>query len=1227
MADENAQEISSRRNVPKFFVEHPHISWLLLAGVLIWGWFGYKSMPQRKDPEIPVRVGVAACPWPGATAQQVEQFITRRIEDVAAENKTIHPGTDADYGIKSISLPGYSFVYIQLDEGVTDTKRQFSDINLKLDALNSQLPQGAGPISFQSDFGDTAALMLTIASPKVDDIEIAARANSVEAAIRKARDARQPNQAGQRITVVDSFPQSISAREVLDIGHSFQEEAQSAGIIRDSQIIQGSGFIGFDGLSPADDGSIQAFIKRFMSERLKRSELHPDAWEPVIIRDPAETRAKLAAVAGDKYSYAELDNFSDLIGRTLQGAPEVSKIERRGVLPQTVYLDYSQDRLAAYGLRPADLSKVLSARNIIAPGGSVETGERRVTLIPSGQFESAQSIGDVAVSATSEGAPVYLRDLVQISRGYQAPAQYLNYYTWRDSNGRWQRSRAITLAIYMRDKQQIARFGGSVNSKLSDLRQILPADLILAHTSDQPLQVKENIHLFLRALLEAIILVVIVSLLGFWEWRLALIMALAIPITLAMTFGIVYMLGIDLQQVSIATLIIALGLLVDVPVVSGDGIKRGLAEGLPRTVACWLGPTKLATAIFYATITNIIAYLPFLMLTGNTGEFLKSLPVVMTASLLCALCVSMTFVPFLGYYILRAPAKPEPTIEERRERGFYGFYNKLVGKAIKHRWAVLGGSLVFLIIGGLFGSQLKTQFFPEDVQYWFYLDIWLPNDAPLSVTNDATTQAEKVVRQVVENFPDAASKEKGGHLLKSLTTFAGGGGPRFWFSVSPEMPQTNYAQMIVEVTDKEASPKLARPIQDALAKEIPGAWVTVRQLQTNPVENPVELLISGQEDVDARNEAGDIRTLRQIARQAQDIVSQSPGISVLRDDWFPDDVQQRIQIDPDRANVAGITNADVADASTAAMSGSMVGVFKEGDKNIPIVARLRMDERAQLADIKNLYVYSSQANNRVPLLSVATVGNSLETGRIVRREHFRTISILCYPEPGVLASEVLNPILPKLQEFQKNLPPGYQLRIGGERAKQIDGFANLKIVLLISLIGIYLALLVQFNNAVKPLLVFAAAPYGVIGSLIALAIMHTPFGFMAFLGIASLIGVIVSHVIVLFDFIEEMHAKGEPLEQALADAGIQRIRPVMITVGATILALFPLALEGGPLWQPLCYAQIGGLAVATFITLLLVPVLYSIFVLDLKIISWEAKKSEAMQGEVLEAPKTLPQTT
>src|SRR5579864_2070487 len=863
MAYKNDQDrIEKTHNAPRFFVEHPQVSWVLLMGVLIWGWFGYHSMPQRKDPDIPVRVAVAFCSWPGATAQQVEQFVTRPIEDAVAENKTIHPGTASYYGVRSVSLPGASYVYVQLAENVSDVKRQFSDINLKLNALNNQLPQGAGPISFQSDFGDTAALMLTIASPKADQTEINIRAQEIQSAIESVRARRKQTERDVPVAIIYSFPRSISPATMLDAVQLFEQQAEEEGTLRAPHVIPGSGFIAVDGVSDKDDASINRFVEGFFQKQLQRSDLHPDGWTPIIIRDPRDVRAKLTDVAGDKYSYADLDNFSDLIGRTVQGAPETSKVERRGLLPQVVYLEYSQDRLAEYGLQPAALGQVLRSRNIIAPGGAFETDQRQIIINPSGHFESREAIGEVAVAKTSTGAPVYLRDLVKIFPGYQAPATYLNYYTWQDFTGQWQRSRAVTLAIYMRDQQQIANFGQSVDEKLAQLKQILPTDLIIAHTSDQPLQVKENIHLFLRALMEAIILVVGVSLIGFWEWRLALIMALAIPITLAMTFGVTYMLGIDLQQVSVATLIIALGLLVDVPVVAGDGIKRHLAEGFPRLVAAWLGPTKLATAIFYATLTNIIAYLPFLLLRGNTGEFLKSLPIVMTTALLCALVVAMTFVPLLGYYIQRPPAKRESTIEEKRERGFYGFYNRLVGRAIQHRWYVLAGSFVFLLIGAFAASHLKSQFFPEDVQYWFYLDIWLPNDVPLTATNDTAMRAEQVVRKVIEAAPKLGSKDERGHLLKSLTTFTGGGGPRFWFSVSPEMPQTNYAQIIVEVTYKEATPKLKRPIQDALAKQIPGAWMTVRQLQTNPVENPVELMISGQADVDAKNEADDIRTLR-----------------------------------------------------------------------------------------------------------------------------------------------------------------------------------------------------------------------------------------------------------------------------------------------------------------------------------------------------------------------------
>src|ERR1700675_1610823 len=943
MAHRSDQDrIEKTHNLPRFFVEHPQVSWVLLVGVLVWGWFGYHSMPQRKDPDIPVRVAVAFCPWAGATAQQVEQFVTRPIEDAVAEEKASHQSTASDYGVRSLSLPGAGYIYVQLAENISDVKRQFSDINLKLNALNSQLSQGAGPISFQSDFGDTAALMLTIASPRADQVEINLRAQAIQSAVEAVRSKKKHAANDVPVAIVYSFPRSISPATMLDAVQLFEQRAEEAGILRAPKVISGSGFVAVDGVSDKDDASINRFVEAFFQKQLQRSDVHPDGGTPIIIRGTADVRARLTAVAGDKYSYADLDNFSDLIARTVQGAPETSKVERRGLLPQVVYLEYSQDRLAEYGLQPAALAQVLRARNIIAPGGEFETGQRQIIINPSGQFESRDAIGNVAVAMTSTGAPVYLRDLVKIFPGYQSPATYLNYYTWQDPTGQWQRSRAVTLAIYMRDQQQIASFGQSVDEKLAQLKQILPTDLIIAHTSDQPLQVKENIHLFLRALLEAIILVVGVSLIGFWEWRLALIMALAIPIPLAMTFGVTYMLGIDLQQVSVATLIIALGLLVDVPVVAGDGIKRGLAEGLPRGVAAWLGPTKLATAIFYATLTNIIAYLPFLLLNGNTGEFLKSLPIVMTTALLCALVVAMTFVPLLGYYIQRPPARKESTIEEKRERGFYGFYNRLVGKAIQHRWYVLFGSFVFLLIGAFAASDLKSQFFPEDVQYWFYLDIWLPNDVPLSATNDTAMRAEQVVRKVVEDAPATGTKETGTErLLTSMTSFVGGGGPRFWFSIAPEATQTNYAQVIVQVRDKEATPKLIGPLQDELNKQVPGAWITVRQLQTNPVETPVEFLITGQADTDPRTESGDIRSLLAIASQAMDIVRQSPGIAVLRDDWSPDSPQMKIEIDPDRANLVGITNADVATSTAAAISGNPVGVYKEGNKNIPIVVRLR----------------------------------------------------------------------------------------------------------------------------------------------------------------------------------------------------------------------------------------------------------------------------------------------
>jgi multidrug efflux pump subunit AcrB len=559
-----------------------------------------------------------------------------------------------------------------------------------------------------------------------------------------------------------------------------------------------------------------------------------------------------------------------------------------------------------------------------------------------------------------------------------------------------------------------------------------------------------------------------------------------------------------------------------------------------------------------------------------------SLPIVIGCSLVASRLVSMTFIPLLGYYLLRP--KAEPSLEERRTRGFAALYYRVGTWAIEHRWKVAAGALLFLVLGGAVGSRLKQLYFPKDLQYLFYVDVWLPEDAPLLATQRTTVEAEQIIR------------ETAGDKLESVTSFLGGGAPRFWSNVSPEQQQTNYAQIVVQVKDKHDTSHLIDPLQQALSSRVAGATIDVRQLETGgAIGTPIAVRISGE----------DIPTLRGLAAEARDILRSHPQARRVRDDWGADSVAVRLAIDPDKANMAGVTNLDVAATSATAMNGYRVATLREGDEQIPVVARMRMEERASLSDIQNLYVFSSQSAQKVPLQLVSRIDYGLATEKLKRRNQFRTITVSAFPAGGVLPSEVLMPLMKRIEEFGRSLPPGYKLEIGGEREEQVKGFSELALVMLISVAMIFLALVVQFRHAVKPFLVFAAIPFGMVGALAGLWVMDAPFGFTGFLGIASLVGVIVSHVIVLFDFIEEKHAEGEPLQQALLDAGIMRLRPVLITVGATVIALIPLAAHGGPLWEPLCYAQIGGLTVATFVTLLLVPVLYAIAVLDLKVVRWE----------------------
>jgi multidrug efflux pump subunit AcrB len=402
--------------------------------------------------------------------------------------------------------------------------------------------------------------------------------------------------------------------------------------------------------------------------------------------------------------------------------------------------------------------------------------------------------------------------------------------------------------------------------------------------------------------------------------------------------------------------------------------------------------------------------------------------------------------------------------------------------------------------------------------------------------------------------------------------------------------------MVVELHDKHETPRAVEVLQRALSAELAGARADVRQLENGAaVGVPVSFRIAGE----------DIETLRGIAEDAKKILRDAPVAERVHDDWGPESFKVKLDVDNDRANLAGITNLDVALASAGALNGSMIGTLREGERVIPIVARMRASERDQLSDLENLYVKGSMTGARVPLRQVSWFSYDFTTEKIVRRNHERTITVAAFPTEGTLPSEVFDLVRARMTALSESLPPGYSLVIGGEEEERVKSFGHLQVVLIVSILAIFAALVFQFKNLIKPFIVFAAIPYGVAGALVSLKIADAPFGFMAFLGIISLIGVIVSHVIVLFDFIEEEHEAGRDLREALIEAGIQRLRPVMITVAATVFALIPLAMHGGPLWEPLSYAQMGGLTVATFVTLLMVPVLYAVAVLDLRIVRWE----------------------
>jgi multidrug efflux pump subunit AcrB len=1197
----------------QFFVYRRAVAWTALVAVLAWGAMAYWSMPQRHDPAIPIRMATVATVYPGADAEKVEQEVTRKIERQLGQCQWVEK-------VHSLSRQGLSVVFVELFDSVKDTEQVWQDLQARLEGM-ADLPVVAGkPLQplLDKDFGETVAVMLTISSPKASDFELHRRAESIRRALAECRRERPERYRRHRLAAVLVYPNTVARSYVIWFGQSLIARLGERGLIEDARIVEapGAGCVDFQVVAGATDERIAGECLRWEQDTVGTGMSHPDIWPGILVRDPGMIEAGFRRLdrdplgGPDRYTYRELRAMADALRDRLKQYPTVGKIDQIGVQQEAVYLYYSGRRLAALGLDPREVAARLQRRNINLPGGRVELPQQSLTVRPSGEFTSEREIGQLVLDS-SRGYPVYLRDQVDVVRGYEDPPSVMNFRSIKGDAANPARkrlpgesspatgdeaedrplpaqteletSRAITLAVRQIKGTQVDQFGRDVDAAIASLRGILPADLRVERTHDEPQEVRAKVRQFDQNLVEALVIVVAVALV-LMEWRSALLVAASIPLTVAMTLGICHALGIDLQQVSIAAMIIALGLLVDDPVVAGDAINREMAHGQPRDVAAWLGPQKLARAILYATLTNCVAFLPLLLVRGKVGEFIYSLPVVVGASLVSSRVVSMTFMPLLGFYLLRGQSGFEAALTGGgRGATFARAYNGFSQWCLEHKAVTLGTCTALLAAGVAVIPLIGTAFFPKDQHRVFSVNLYLAEGSPVRQTRD---EALRAIREI---------ETLEGANIRAYTTFVGQGGPRFWLSIVPEQRADHYAQILVYTLRKEQTAGIVQRLKRELPPRIASARVTIEQLETGPpIGIPVQIRIFGD----------DVPQLRAIAAQTKAQLRQIPGTDNIHDDWDPEVFQLAVKIHPDQANLAGVTNEDVAMLLQTGTSGTAPTYLHERDQLIPITFRLRSDERARVDDLGQTDVVGSATNGRVPLSQIAEVSARLVPPKICRRDHQRCITVKCDVSPGVLPSAVVDQVRPRLAALARDWPSGCRFEFGGEYEEQSKGFRAVTVALFVSLAAIYLALVFQFNSVTKPLVVFAAVPFGLVGGILGLVPFNSPFGFMAFLGVASLAGVIVSHIIVLFDYIEEAAERGEPLRRAVIDSALVRLRPVLVTVLATVGGLVPLAVEGGPLWQPMCYVQITGLLLATLVTKVIVPVLYVVFVEDLHLIRW-----------------------
>lgn len=861
------------------------------------------------------------------------------------------------------------------------------------------------------------------------------------------------------------------------------------------------------------------------------------------------------AITGDGYTYEEMRQAAEKLRRRAASVENVQKVELIGVQTEKVYVEAEIAKLAELGVSPQALAAAVEAQNDKAPSGMIETASDNIYLRVTGQFDDVEAIRETPIAAG--GRVIRLGDIATVERRPVDPPETQMYF-----NG----EPAIGVAISMQPGGNILKLGENLTKLMEEQQRELPLGLEIHRVSDQPAVVEESIDEFVGSLREAVIIVLIASFMSL-GLRTGMVVALCIPLVLAGTFCLMYILGIDLHKVSLGALIISLGLLVDDAIIAIEMMSVKLEQGWERVKAACYACESAAKPMLTGTLITCAGFIPVAFSKGMAAEFCEALFPVIAIALLLSWVVAVTVTPLLGYHLIRVKEGEEKSPEEMYQGKFYQIFRSILTWFLRHRAVVLVATV------GIFAGAIwllgfvRQEFFPPSLRPEIIVELLLPEGS-----------SKKATAAEAARFAAMLDGEK--DKMDSYAYYVGEGAPRFVLTIDPVLPADNYAQFVIVAKDVKNRKAIEKDIRAALDDEFPNVRGIIKFVQTGPPSDyPVMMRVSG----------FDKEKVREIANGVADVMRDDPNYTEINFDWNEKSKAIRLTLDQDKLKSLGASSQAVAQTLYTELTGARIAQYYRGDRTIDIELRLAEKDRKDLSGIKDLPVYLPTGT--VPLSQVAEISFVAEDGLIRRRDLLPTITVQANIQQGT-ADDAAQKVYDKTAELRKNLPFGYSITPGGSLEESSDSMGYLLEPVPAMVFLIMTLLMFQLRSGKRVVITLLTAPLGIIGVVIGMLVFDQAMGFVADLGVLALVGMIIRNSVILIEQIRDHLAEGETLWDAIIDSAVLRFRPIMLTAGTDILGMVPLM--ASTFWAPMAVAIAAGLIIATFLTLLVLPVMYAV---------------------------------